>query len=95
MEIVHVSKSPVLIIPDAIERGKVYRLFEPTDGNYFPTESYYIVGCHEGCTDVGPLAAWWVTNLRTGHMMPLDLAEKNQYRFELTEAYVHMGTVTA
>lgn len=93
MEIVHVSKSPVLLTPDAIERGKVYRLFKPEGGDYVPTESYYIVGCFEGCKDVGPLAAWWVTNLRSGHMMPLTTAEKNYYRFELTEAYVHMGTV--
>lgn len=94
MEIVHASKSPVLLAPEDIERGKVYRLFKPQGESHFPTDSYYIVGTDEHNTDEHKLAAWWLINLRTGIMLAMMRADENNYLFEHTEAHVHMGTVT-
>ncbi|QQM18257.1 hypothetical protein PQD73_gp082 [Stenotrophomonas phage Salva] len=94
MEIVHVAKCPNYKKPNEVERGKVYRLFKPQGENYVSTDSYYLVGSNEHNTGTHELDGWWLINLRSGIMLPMMQAHENDYRFELTEAYVHMGTVT-
>ncbi|WFG37944.1 hypothetical protein 20Sep420_00059 [Pseudomonas phage 20Sep420] len=74
---------PKLLIVRDLVKGNVYRRYDPSDGRWNPSESYYIA-CR-----VGQSLDVYLTNLRSGDLMLEEVS--STCRFELTEAHVVIG----